>query len=728
MKKTFKKNLLKFSPLLTLSTIVPVAAVLTSCNSKQQETKDPIKQEKSFEEKLKELKNKQTEGARVQYKETYKQYNQKLDDFAKKYKELATKLSSAKTDEEKKAARESIEKLNFEAKFSLRPLLAKSNYLFKQLKELEKDSDIKTIKIFHTNDEHGRLKYDAYKYNNYSGMDRTSQYIRDKNYDLLISAGDMIQGLPLSDSDKGDTITQIAKYTGYDSITVGNHEFDYGLKHVLDLDTKLQKEEFGRTLPFISANIFYKDYKDQTDKPEGYDQAKVGKRVFKPYIIKELENGIKVAIMGITTPDTAYTSHPKNSKLVEFKQPVESAKETIAEIKKDHPEVNFIIASTHLGTGRSQVEWTSEYLAEKVPEIDLILDGHSHTYVQIKKPAENAAPDTYVTQTEAYTKYLGDIEIEFDSKTGKIKEVHQQLRDINQITVATSDNAQLLIKKLEEGFNKENQVVAFSSPGVFKHTESQTIGNTPYWIGRIQPTSLGVMAADSLAWGFVKESPWTTHQSTETSKWEAGTIDNVIGLMNGGGLRTDLKEGEVTKGDILGISPFGNRISAVKLKGSTLLEALKHGLSTKARSGGFAQLSSNVAYHVNVEKGTDPRTNKEGWLWKLDESSIKINDKAIELNKDYYLVTNDYILAGGDDYKMLNTITSKEIELAYEGEEYIKVLTEFAKEYTKADATTDKAFSKKLADYLKPETIAKQSITIPAEAKGKDIPEPDNKA
>nr|WP_307928205.1 hypothetical protein [Mycoplasmopsis bovis] len=134
--------------------------------------------------------------------------------------------------------------------------------------------------------------------------------------DLLLSAGDLIQGLPLSDSDKGLTISKVAKEMKYQAVAIGNHEFDYGLEHMFNIE----KQTAG--MPFLSANIVWND-KAVAEKVKTKDGklAVKNEQVFTPYIIKTLESGIKVGIMGITTPDTQWTSNPKNSVHVTFLGP-----------------------------------------------------------------------------------------------------------------------------------------------------------------------------------------------------------------------------------------------------------------------------------------------------------------------------------------------------------------------------------------------------------------------
>nr|WP_318034749.1 metallophosphoesterase [Mesomycoplasma hyorhinis] len=336
-----KKFLLTFSTFTTIAAAIPL---IVSCTQIHTQTSAEI---------------------RDKYFATVQTYSVKLKEFQTKIKNIRYEKPKSDTDQ--------ITNIIYQAQSVLDPLISEANFLFSRLHELEKkeNSRLRTVKIFHTNDEHGRLLFDDGKYNNYSGMVKTGLYLKKFNRDLLLSAGDLIQGLPLSDTDQGETISKIAKYSGYDSIAVGNHEFDYGIQHILDLDKNTTKAEFNRAMPFISANIYWRQPSEaELDKLSDEEKAKrppkfeLNKRVFKPYIIKTLSNGLKVAIFGITTPDTKITSHPKNSFWVEFREPVEEAKKVIAEIKKEDPSISFIIATTHLGTGRSKQEWTSEWVAQ----------------------------------------------------------------------------------------------------------------------------------------------------------------------------------------------------------------------------------------------------------------------------------------------------------------------------------------------------------------------------
>ncbi|EFF41132.1 bifunctional metallophosphatase/5'-nucleotidase [Mycoplasmopsis alligatoris] len=660
---------MRFKKIMLLGSITPIliatSAITIACNTTtnntgktEEDKKDPVVNKESLE------------VARVNYKNAMEAYNTKLSTYAKELKAMKVAIDKNKKDEALKTSRKEFVASK---ESELKELRSKINTTFKALNLAEKDSDTQTLKIFHTNDEHGRLKFDDGKYNNYSGMDTLAEFLENVEYTLLLSAGDLIQGLPLSDSDKGKTISLVAKEMKYDAIAIGNHEFDFGLDHMLELN-----KATSSTMPFLSANVVYNDKVSEDKK---------GKLPFKPYIIKEVANGFKVGIMGITTPDTTITSHPNNSKDVLFNDPVESSNKTVSEIR-DKEKVNFVIALTHLGIGRNIEKWDSNYFAKNALDVDLVLDGHSHNKVDIAKKDGDQA---YLTQTEAYTQYLGEIDLVVNKKTGKIESVTQSLRDINEVELAAfgkkNDNVKNLIKDLETKFGVENNKVAFKNTVVFDHVTLQNVDGTEFWKGRVGQTNLGLFAANAIADEVVKAKK-------DDSKYNA---DTVIGLMNGGGLRANIAIGDVTRGQALGVLPFGNRISAVKVEGDTLKAAIMHA-GSKMKSGAFGQFSSNVKF--NIVGSGEGKTKK----YAVEEASIKINGKDIVATNEYTIVTNDFLLAGGDGYVMLKYADkSKNVTLDYEGGDLLDVLINHAvytsNEANFGDSKTNTPFAHKMSFY-----------------------------
>ncbi|WP_033161062.1 bifunctional metallophosphatase/5'-nucleotidase [[Mycoplasma] collis] len=735
------KKLKKLSFLLLGSAVTASALTVVACSSNKVFSYNELS-EKLFNDKAETLRN--------EYFDILKKYNESIETFGKefdknleeleKYQDELKKLvdTQEKTKKAKSKNTEADQKIKeFETKYNtietnlleelrklnyiVKPYEKRLNNLLSQLRVVEENNRYKTIRLFHTNDEHGRLLTDFGRFNKYSGMEGINNFLSNKEFDLLLSSGDLIQGLPLNDSDKGETISKVAKAIYYDSVAVGNHEFDFDLPQILKLNGANSKKEFDNSLeneggtPFISANIYYN---------ENAGADKNGKRVFKPYKIKTLENGLRVAIIGITTPDTVYTSHPDHSKNVEFKDPKESVENAIKELEEKEKDVTFYIASVHLGTQRNKAEWSSEALLG-VKKLALILDGHSHTYVPLGIGDDLKLQEKKnLTQTESYTKFLGDISLVWDNQEKKIVKIHQSLRDINQVVHSQNKYVDLLIKKLKDKFDKENDVVViqnlekdFAHIGKTKIPGSEIEFNT----GRVMATELGVLASDALGYAFNKV--YESNKMSENFKDMAPSLDNTIVLSNAGGLRANLSKGKVTKADLLAISPYGNRIKAAKVKGSVIIKAFENSAS-KGTEGAFAQWSSNVSYKMTVTKVTEPNANSGlPFKYTLDEASIKINDKAIDKEKYYYLVSNDFVFVGGDNYKMLDLQKAdvNNVKEVYEGGLLIEEIIKFINDMSSDQKETNKAklFGKLISEYKLDEIKKKQIVELPTETNQK---------
>ncbi|VEU60466.1 Trifunctional nucleotide phosphoesterase protein YfkN precursor [Mycoplasmopsis bovigenitalium] len=672
-----KKLFLNMMPIAALS-VLPTIAI--SCTNTKQKDKDAQS-------------NTQFEVQLAEYEKHYKVFN---DTIAKHKKELEEKYKNIQkrgnTKEQTKQLTAEKDAWVKEKTIELQALRKNVDDNYLKLRNL-KDHKTRLVKLIHTNDEHGRLVFDNGKYNKYSGMQGHAEILGSNfSRDLLLSAGDLIQGQPLSDSDKGVTISEIAALMNYNAVAVGNHEFDYGLTHLFEIQKKTPN------MPFLSANIVW-NQKAVTDKVKDIDgkDAVADELVFKPYIIKELASGIKVGIMGITTPDTAWTSSPKNSVHVTFKDPVQEGTKYAKELRDKG--VNIVIALTHLGVDRQNKEWDSRTFANNVEGVDLVLDGHSHTLVKAEK-----INNTILTQADSYTKYLSELDIYIDTETNKITKVNQQLRTMEETELlgGTINNNKIIdekITKLKAEFEKINGVKVFDNPIDFIHTTSNKVeeANKSSALGRQKQTNLGMFVADALGWSFISDK--------STADGQKYNLDNTIAFVGGGSIRENLVKGPITRGNMFAVSPYGNRIAAVELKGDKLIEVIAHG-AKKIFSGGFAQWSKNVKLNINFEP-----TDK---IYNPVEESIKINDKAIDKNATYYLVTDDYILVGGDEYNMLNyaKITDGSVKLIFEGSDMLQELIKYGQHITKTDfkATENNPFGDAQIDFYSAEKLPKNVV------------------
>lgn len=438
--------------------------------------------------------------------------------------------------------------------------------------------------IFHTNDMHSRIQ-DTDDSGNSIGLAEISAAVKSakaKNpATLWFDAGDTFHGMPIITISKGESLIPLLNTAGVDAMTAGNHDFNYGSKQLERLAKQLK-------FPLLDANVIRRSN---------------GKPVFKPYKIFKV-NGIKVGVFGLSTPETAFKTNPKNVTEVEFLNPVKVSKEMIKQLR---PKCDVLIAVMHMGVDASS-EFTSERIARETDGIDLIVDGHSHTAL----PDGIRVKDTLIVQAGYYEHFLGKATIEVENH--KIISKKAQLLDTDEIkAMAPRPDKKILdtLKIVNEKAEKLlNEVVAHSD----KELSSERL------LVRRNESELGNLAADAFRW----------------------TANSDIAIVNGGGLRADLPAGDVKRRDTMAIFPFGNTLRVAEIKGSTIREMLEHSVEYYPASfGGFLDVSGLTFSY-------DP--SKPG---KHRVKDIFVAGQPLDENKTYTIALADFQTSGGDDYTML---------------------------------------------------------------------------
>nr|WP_167321487.1 5'-nucleotidase C-terminal domain-containing protein [Enterococcus moraviensis] len=487
-----------------------------------------------------------------------------------------------------------------------------------------------SITIMHTNDVHGRLEGNG---KDVLGMARLKTYKDLVQPDLMIDAGDVFQGLPISNFSDGMDMAAVMNEVGYDAMAVGNHEFDFGFDTAMEYKNKLN-------FPILSNNTF-----------------KDGKLVFEPYTIVE-KTGKKYAIIGVTTPETATKTHPNNVKGVTFTDPIAETKKAINTIKDSGEAVAAYVVTGHLGIDETTpYEWRGDTLAETLskeyPDLNItVLDGHSHTAVDGGKQFGNVM----YTQTGNYLNNVGLVDVD--------------LTDLSKKTASLTTAESLA--SLEE--NPAVKALVDQAKANFEEWGSEVvIENNPYQFNgerdnvRTRETNLGNLIGDAmLAYG---------KQSFKNPTDFAVT--------NGGGIRANIEPGKVTLGDVIAVMPFGNSISQISVTGSQVKDMFELSLRSMAQkdengaiilddykqpklgaNGGFLHVSSTIRVHYD--------STKKGSLLPADEGNgtdktivgervlqIEVQDRTtgkfapIDEKATYYMATNDFLAAGGDGYDML---------------------------------------------------------------------------
>lgn len=433
------------------------------------------------------------------------------------------------------------------------------------------------ITILHTNDVHSRVSFSATGGLGYDKLSTIVKEMRAKNPNtLLMDAGDALHGQTISTLNKGESIVRIMNAVGYDLMTVGNHDFNYGQDRLLEL---AKMADFD----IISSSIYKADY--STFLPS--------------YVIKEFD-GVKVAVFGLSTPDTTFTTHPDNVVGLDFFDPVIIGKLMVAQLKD---KADIIVCLAHLGIDSSG-DYSSEKVARYVNGIDVIVDGHSHTSL----PEGRLVNNTLIVQAGDYIKNVGVVELKLAN--GVLTKTAKHITHAEGGAMASD---QIIVDLIAE-IQADNTAIT-----------SEVIGTTTIKLDgergmvRTGETNLGNLITDAML-------------------YETGAQ---IAFTNGGGIRASIDVGEITVGDVITVLPFGNYVVTKELTGAQIVAALELGMDTyPAEKGSFPHIAG-MKVVFDPAKAAGERV-----------VSVTVGGEAIVLDKHYSVATNDFIAAGGDGYVM----------------------------------------------------------------------------
>ncbi|MGL5330358.1 MAG: bifunctional metallophosphatase/5'-nucleotidase [Peptostreptococcaceae bacterium] len=443
------------------------------------------------------------------------------------------------------------------------------------------EDNITDINIYHTNDTHARVDSNIgfAKFKEY--IDETSKDVDGK---LVLDAGDTLHGQSFATLENGESVAKVMKAVGYDAISPGNHDFNYGQDRLKELGQIGDMKILAGNVTDANDNLKYEDT-----------------------MIKEID-GVKVGVFGIATPETEYKTNPNNVKGLDFgtkEEVIQDTKEMVKDLEEQGADI--VVGLGHLGID-SDSELKSTDIAKEVEGIDLLIDGHSHS----SKDDYQKVGDTIITSSGEHFKNVGMVNVQYDKKEDKLVEIkvnevsQEDIKDVKE-----DEEVKELIDSIKKGQEKIlNEVIGNTSVKLDGERESV----------RYKHTNLGNLITNSMI--------------SETGA--------DIALTNGGGIRASINEGEITKGEILTVLPFGNYIVTIKATGQQIIDALNHGLVVGA--GSFTHFA-----------GMDVKVNevKDGETTKYKVVSAEINGKEIDKSTTYTVATNDFLAVGGDNYTML---------------------------------------------------------------------------
>ena len=461
----------------------------------------------------------------------------------------------------------------------------------------------KTV-ILHTNDVHGAV-------NGYAYIAQLKADYEAKGAEvILVDAGDYSQGKTYVSVTKGADAVTMMNAAGYDVVTLGNHEFDYGYAQ---LKENMSKAKFK----VVCADVFNED----------------GTPIFDANYTYTTKSGVKVGFFGMETPETQTKANPALIKGLTFATGdafTKAAADQVAALK----DADVVICLAHLGIDAESAPYRSTDLYAAVKGIDFIIDGHSHT---VMTKGEKGEP---IQSTGTAFANIGVIVI--DNATKKIES--NSLFEIKEDTAKDASVA-AAAKTIVDRVDAEYDVV-FAKSEVTLNGAKAPNGN------RDSETNNGDLITDAMIWKVMQNKEGLTVDA-----------DHVVAITNGGGIRAAIKPGDVTKKDINTVLPFGNTVAVIYVTGAELLEALE--ASTYSLPvGGFPQvaginytISTAVAYDANAE--TYPASTYYGPKSINRVTINSINGKEFKADDTYAVVTNDFSAAGGDTYYAFKAATAK---------------------------------------------------------------------
>lgn len=399
---------------------------------------------------------------------------------------------------------------------------------------------------------------------------------------FLFDTGDMFTGM-LSFLTKGEALMELMTTMRYDAMAIGNHEFDYGADN-------FERQMYRVPFPVLGANIFYKGSTH---------------RYSRPYVILE-RNGVRLGVIGIIGQDARSVALPSGITQLDFLDPAPVVAAAVEELK---PHVDLIVVLAHQGkTGPMQTDAEARpevqrdfdediRLCGAVPGIDVFIGGHAHR--GIEAPYVHPKTGTLIVQTYGYGTRLGFLKLWLKDR--------KLVRHQGELMKVWSDRLSpdpAVVAKLER-YRRQAAPVIGEVVGV---AERRLVRDYR------AESSLGAFAADVM-------------------REQAGAD---LAFQNAGGLRADLPEGNVTKGDVLDAFPFVNSIVTLELTGSQVREVLEQGFTLER---GMIQVSGlRAVYDLRNPPGK-----------RL--VSVEIGGRPLDDSKTYRVATNSFVAQGGDLYQ-----------------------------------------------------------------------------
>ncbi|MBY6187102.1 bifunctional UDP-sugar hydrolase/5'-nucleotidase UshA [Marinobacter hydrocarbonoclasticus] len=478
--------------------------------------------------------------------------------------------------------------------------------------------------VLHTNDHHGRFWPNRYGEYGMAARKTLIDRIRaevtaEGGQVLLFSGGDINTGVPESDLQDAEPDFQGMNLLGYDAMAVGNHEFDNPL-------AVLEQQQLWAEFPMLSANVYHRDGTT---------------RYFEPYKVFEV-GGLKLAVVGMTTEDTARIGNPEYVKTLRFTDPRNEIRTVLAELGSE-PDVDLVFALTHMGhyqDGRHGSNAPGDVLMARslAPgQLDVIIGGHSQNPVCMEpgsnayaafEPGDACQPDrqngTWIMQAYEWGKYVGRADFEYFD--GQLHLASYQLLPVNLTRKNAEGEREWAADVIPQDAQTEALLAPYQARGqsqldeVISATDGILMGERD--VVRGQVTNLGKLIA-------------AAHSN--------GAVQADFGIINSGGIRASIEAGKVTYRDVLTVQPFGNDVTLTTMTGRELKQYLASVATQTRGSGGYP--------HFN---GIEMVVDCQAQQVEIE----RIGGRSFDPDARYRFTLPGYNAAGGNGYPKLEQAVS----------------------------------------------------------------------
>ncbi len=460
--------------------------------------------------------------------------------------------------------------------------------------------------VLYTNDVH--CKTDGYPV-----LAAYRQQMIDDGYDVaVVDAGDYVQGGLLGSVTRGEAIIELKNAVPYDVSVPGNHEFDWGMARFLELRKGAKYAE-------VCLNL---------------EDLKTGRPVLDAYKIIELA-GRRVAFLGLCTPESYTKSTPKHFEDVEGNQAYgfgestfyEKVQATVDAARTDGAEL--VILVSHLGTNGVTWRWSAPAVISATRGIDAVIDGHSHEVVVGARYKNADGKEIPYSQTGARFMFFGKMTI---SKNGAIRTdlvTPSEMKPESESAKKAFDNVQAIVEKQEEKLAYLNEKLGVAEVPLVTHDPSNGLR-----LVRSAECSMGDFVADAYR----------------------AVLDAQMGIVNGGGLRSSISVGDVTRYDLMNVSPWNNEMCVVELPGQKILDMLEFQSRNlpDGECGGFLHVSG-MSYEVDTTIQSPVKIDEKGFFAGFKEGmarrvqNVHVGDDIMQPENIYQVAGTVFVLLDGGD-------------------------------------------------------------------------------